>query len=143
MPSHRAHSYIDRIYLGKAYRKVHREMDWPYKIVGKDHRRYFHDIPNAWIIAEEEYPGDENAVASALLHIQYDKICSSNPYFKQQLEAAAWLDSRKRKRRKKKKRTQRAQLSKVEETLISDMKKLNEIRRLWYLFHSTNTASAL
>jgi hypothetical protein len=100
LPSHTVHTYLDRLYFGKAYWKVHRRMDAAWVICRKGHRRYFHDWISAIAIAEEAYPGDENAIWSAWLHIQTDEYCSANPKFRKQLEMVAKSDAKKRRRRR-------------------------------------------
>ena len=101
MPSPRVHAYVDRMLFGKAYWRVHREMDKPVKILGRLHRRVFHDPLSAIAIAEREYPGDPLAVRAALHHIWLDNICSWDPEFRELLEAAERLSRRKRRRRRK------------------------------------------
>lgn len=106
LPSHRVHVYMDKVFFGKSYWRIHRAMDWPYLYVGRHHREYFHDAFSCSLIALEEYSGDPHAYSAALLHVQLDELCSWNPGYKRHLEMMAELEAeeRKRKRRKRKKR---------------------------------------
>jgi len=119
------HRYADLVNFGKSYYKIHKEMDWPYKILGKDHRKFFHDPLSAPIIAERCYPGDPNAIEAAYLHILLDQLCSENPEYKKSLEKLALLDKRKRRSREKK-----TKLPPEQEQFLNDLKKLAELRKL-------------
>lgn len=132
MPGWNVHTYADRIYFGKSYYKIHKEMDWPFKIVGKGHRQFFHDPLSAYIIAEQCYPGDPNAVEAAYLHILLDQTCSENPEFRRQLEKCALLDKKKRRQKKRKAEPMLA----VEKRFIEDMKKLVEIEKWMRIIYS-------
>jgi hypothetical protein len=132
LPGWDVHTYADRVYFGKSYYRIHKEMDWPYKILGKDHRKFFHDPLNALIIAERCYPGDPNAEEAAYLHILLDQLCSENPEYKKMLEKLALFD--KRKRRRKKKKTE--PISAIEKSVLKDLKKLAEVRKLWRTIYS-------
>ena len=132
MPGWDVHAYADRVNFGKSYYKIHREMDWPYKIFKRDHRRYFHDPMSAMIIAEKCYPGDPNAVEAAYLHILLDQQCSENPEYKRMLEKLALLDRRDRRRR----RGKTVPMLDAEKRFFEDVKKLAEIERLMKAFYS-------
>lgn len=95
MPGWRVYRFIDLLNFGRSYYKIHEEMDWPWKILGKDHRKYFHDPLSAPVIAEHCYPDDPNAVEAAYVHILLDQLCSENPEYKKSLEKLALLDKRK------------------------------------------------
>lgn len=101
MASQRAHVYVDYMMFGRSYRKIHREMDRPFRRLGRRHRIMLHDPVSAIRIAQRLYPGDPVAVRAALLHITIDKICSRDPEFKKTLEAAAILWSKKKRRRRR------------------------------------------
>jgi len=68
MPPHRIHKKIDRIFLGKEYPDVHRDMDEPAKWLGKRHRILRHDPVYVFL----RFAPDWNRVASGLLHIAAD-----------------------------------------------------------------------
>jgi hypothetical protein len=126
LPGWDVHLYIDRVFFGKSYYKIHRQIDWPFKIVGKDHRRFFHDPLSARIIAETCYPGDESAVLAAYGHIVLDKFCTENPEYMKILEKLAILD--KAKRRRGKKNTKRTFTK--DDPFLSDLRKFSELKRL-------------
>ena len=131
MPGLDLHAYTDRACFGKSYYKIHREMDWPYKIFGRKHRQFYHDPISAAIIAEECYPGDPDAVEAALLHILLDKTCSANPEFKKLLKQCAILDKRKRGRKNK-----AEPKLEIEKRLMKDMKNLAELRKWLSIIYS-------
>ena len=91
MPSLKAHLYWDHVLFGRSFRKIHREMDKPFKQLGRRHRVLFHDSLSAIRIAEQLYPGDPVAVRAALFHIHLDEICTRDPDFRKTAEAAAIL----------------------------------------------------
>lgn len=101
MPDLRLHTYIDRWLLGKSYPKIHKEMDRPFKRLGRRHRSMLHDPVSAIAIAQRLYPDDPVAVRAALHHIYFDDMCSKNPEFKETLEIQARLDSMRKRRSKK------------------------------------------
>jgi len=116
LPDMRVHTYIDRWILGKSYPKIHKEMDRPFKRLGRRHRSMFHDSVSAIAIAQRLYPGDPVAVRAALHHIYFDNICSNNPEFKETLEIVVRLDSIKKRRKNKRKRLEILE---------------NRLRRMW------------
>jgi len=79
MPGLRVHVYLDRLFFGESYWKLHGEMYKPFKVLGRGPRILFHDLAWAYIIASRLYPGDSNAVLTAQYHIIFDEICSRNP----------------------------------------------------------------
>ena len=103
MPSHLVHSYMDRLCFGRVYWKVHRQMDSAYQYFRGRHRIFWHDPSSACAIAANAYPGNKNAITSALLHIQTDNMFSANPFLHNQLWLLAKEDVNKRKRDKKQK----------------------------------------
>ena len=130
-PSHTVHTYLDRLYFGKAYWKVHRYIDSAWLVCRRGHRRYWHDWISAQAIASEAYPRDENAVWAAWLHIQTDNACTADPYLRELLEMCAKADAKKRKRQKKKQ-----PLPPETEKFLKDLEKLAEIQRLSRLIRS-------
>jgi len=102
LPGPEVHVYIDKLFLGKSYWKIHREMDKPIKFLGRRHRLLFHDPVSAMAIASRLYPGDPRARRAALLHITFDDICSRDPEFRKLLEIMARLSGRKKRKRKRK-----------------------------------------
>jgi len=107
MQSLRVHVYLDRLFFGESYWRIHKEMDKPFKVLGRGHRILFHDPAWAYIIASRLYRGDSNAVLAAQYHIIYDEICSRDPQFRKNLEMLAMLSSGKKKRKRKRKRVLR------------------------------------
>jgi hypothetical protein len=97
MPGPEVHTYVDRLLFGRSYWRIHREMDRPYKILGKYHRVLFHDPILAYVIANRQYPNDANAIAAAQCHIALDNMCSRDKGLKRTLERLARLDRKKRK----------------------------------------------
>ena len=101
MPSHRIHFYINRLYFGRIYPRIHKTMDKPVKYYGRGHRILFHTDIWAIYIAQKEYPGDLDAEKSALLHLEYDRICSRDPEYREFLENLAKRGVKQRKKLKK------------------------------------------
>jgi hypothetical protein len=126
LPSHTVHTYLDREFFGKSYWKIHKLMDSAWWFCRRGHRRYWHDWVSAQIIASNAYPGDENAVWAAWLHIQTDEICSANPAFKRILEMWAKEEAEKRRRRKKKKAPVTPEVKKF----LEDLEKLVRIEKM-------------
>jgi hypothetical protein len=112
-------------------------MDEPYYYLGRSHRILFHDSESAYVIADESYPGDPNAVMAAYNHLYYDEACSRDRAYKKMLEG---LELSSRKERKKdlaaKKRTEQAlKKDPILGPFLKDMKNMAEIQRLWsYIF---------
>jgi hypothetical protein len=130
MPSHTVHTYLDKLYFGKAYWKVHKRMDAAWIVCRKGHRRYFHDWISAIAIAEDAYPGDENAIYSALLHIQTDEYCSANPEFRKKLEMVARADAKKRRRRRRKEKNKLPDPLKELVRFVERIKQIEDMARL-------------
>ena len=97
MPSHRAHTYVDRQIFGKSYWKVHSNMDKPYLWMGRNHRKWFHTPVWSRAIAQKCYPDDYRALLAGYYHITIDRLCTENPGFKANLEFLAYMDAKKRK----------------------------------------------
>lgn len=93
MPDHKVHRLIDRIFLGKEFKDVHRWMDKPYAYLGPKHRILRHD-PFTVLL---KYHDDPARLASALLHIIADEVisCSKSKKFLRK------RDSRRKRRRRK------------------------------------------
>ena len=131
MPSHKVHAYVDRLYFGKVYWKMHLDMDWPVYFVKKNHRIYFHDMTAVNLIALKRYPGDPNAVQSGWLHIQVDWACTNNPAYGAQLELLADQDIKERKREKRKRPKSKPDVSQKELLKLQrEVKKLAQIQAL-------------
>lgn len=128
MPSHLVHAYLDRLYFGKAYWKVHKLIDSAYPFFGGKHRIFWHDLQSAIAIAVDSYPNDQNAINSALLHIQTDDACSANPLLRKQLEMLAKAEAKKRRKLRKKEKQQ--PLSPEFEKAIKNLEKIIKIRRM-------------
>ena len=140
MPAHFVHFYVDRVFFGKIYYQVHRDLDSAYEYFRSKHRIFWHDPVSAYAIAENDYPGDRNAITSALLHIEIDNECSANPVFHEQLIMLAKADANKRKRAKKRKKKiknkkERTTLTEVEKT-EKTLKQLIELMELVRLIRS-------
>ena len=100
LPGLEVHCHIDRIYLGRTFPKLHRALDRSVKVLGKRHRVLYHDYASAIVIAKKEYPGDRDAERAAILHIQYDEICSKDPAYRKLLEIKAKEAAEERRRQK-------------------------------------------
>jgi hypothetical protein len=129
VPSHLVHAYVDRLCFGKVYWQVHRLMDSAYPISRGRHRVFWHDPQSAIAIAMDRYSGDENAILSALLHIQIDTACSANPYLKIYLEMLASENEAQKKRKFRKTKRQPSWPPEMKK-YIEDLKKMVEIRRM-------------
>lgn len=130
LPGWRVHTFIDKFYLGKAYPKIHRRIDRPYKYFGRGHRILFHDHASAYCIARDSYPDDPNAVWSAYHHIRIDDLCSKDPEYKKLLEKLeAHSPKKKRKKLTPKRKTPK-------DSTITYLKKLVECKRLSEVFYS-------
>ena len=128
LPNHQVHGYLDRLYFGKVYWKVHYQLDWPVRYTRGNHRAFFHDVTSVYAIARKEYPGDPNAVSSGLLHLQVDETCTLNPAYRKQLE---FLSKRAVKERKKRKRAKKMQSTpKVFKEDLEFFEKILEIQKL-------------
>ena len=90
----------------------------------------FHDSVSAYAIAKSCYPDDPNAVWAAQCHILCDELCSSDPEYKRALENMELLSCKKRR-----KGTKRA--PRMEDPILVDLRKLEEIKRLFRLFYSS------
>lgn len=108
LPGLKVHRFIDITFFGKSYYKIHREIDYPVKFLGRGHRILNHDPISAYFIAKRNYPQDPAAILAANYHLIYDDICSRNPEYKKFLERLAELNSKKRKKRAKGKRSRKS-----------------------------------
>lgn len=133
MPGLQIHAYVDKLLFGRSYWRVHREMDRPYRYLGKYHRVLFHDPAFAYMIARKQYPNDSNAVAAAQSHIVLDNVCTAYPAYKTYLEKMEMLKRRNR-RKSTKRRTEKH--DPTIESLLPDFRKLEEITRLFRAINS-------
>ena len=76
MPDGYIHRKISKILLGESCRKTNKAIDYPVKILGKNHRILFHDPLSALAIGFilDGYSG----AFSALLHLAADEYFSKN-----------------------------------------------------------------
>ena len=100
MPGHDVHLYVDTIFFGRTYPRIHYEMDKMVSYYGYNHRIFFHDEVWARDIALREYPGDLYAILSAWLHILTDNLCTEDPQFRKLLEVRVELAKEERKQAK-------------------------------------------
>jgi hypothetical protein len=77
MPSHKVHEAVSRLLLGRAYPEVDDAIDEPYVLLGRAHRKLYHDPFSAMIVASI-VSHDPNAKNAALLHILLDEACSKD-----------------------------------------------------------------
>lgn len=127
MPGWRVHCFLDRVFYGKSYYKIHRKMDAPVLFFGRKHRMYFHDSLSAYVIGQKCYPNDPNAIAAANLHIYIDQLCSADSGLKMTFESWEIVGRRRGKKRKKQTPIENDILAKV----VGDIQKIAEIRRMW------------
>ena len=104
MPSHRIHTYMDWQVFGRSYWRLHRAIDKPYLVFGRNHRIFFHDFPSAISVARNYFPGDTQAEHAAVLHVHIDNMCSQDRFYKGRLEILANSFYRTKRRRKKQKK---------------------------------------
>ena len=108
MPGHQVHRFGDRMMFGRSFWRLHVALDKPYLVFGRRHRMFFHDPGSAVLIARKIYPGDTQAEASALLHLEFDNMCTADPNLKKRLEVLAkkyYKNRRQSQKSKKKKKT--------------------------------------
>lgn len=132
VPGWRVHRFLDRMFFGKTYSKIHPNMDSAVVVLGRRHRVFFHDPLRVCAIAEQSYPGDPNAIASGNMHILIDQVCSTYPSVKKMLENMERFDREKRRKIGK-------QAPRMDDTLakvFSDLKKIEEIKKLHEYFYS-------
>jgi hypothetical protein len=125
MPSLEVHCYIDGCFIGRAYPRLHKALDAPFLILGRYHRVLFHDYGTAVYIARREYPGDPNAERAAILHIEFDRMCSADLEYKILLQEVVQETAKQRKRIKK----QIARLKKTIKKLETPQKKRMKSRQ--------------
>jgi hypothetical protein len=131
MPGHRVHCYVDRLLFGKSYWRLHRALDKPVIFLGKRHRVLFHDGFSSAVIAQRLYPGDPRAVEAALVHVQLDNFCSSNPDFAKTLKLFAEYDANQRRTARRKTRSKRPKTAANQlREFHALIRKLVEVRRL-------------
>jgi len=127
MPSYLVHCKVSKVLFGKSYWRVHKWIDSAYPILGRAHRKFYHDYSSAVGFARSLYPGDERAVQAAVFHIQLDSVCSENQTFKKFIEA--WARKRVKKRKSEKMRD-REQMPEGVEQLLKNIKGMAEVARL-------------
>jgi len=103
-------------------------IDSPYKVLGRGHRKYYHDYSSVVGFARSLYPGDERAVQAVVFHIQLDEMCSEDPAFKKFIES--WAKRRVKKRKSKKKIRAEEQLPDDVVELLKNIEKMAEVARL-------------
>ena len=108
-------------------------IDSPYKVLGRGHRKYYHDYSSVVGFARSLYPGDERAVQAAVFHIQLDEMCSEDPAFKKYIET--WAKRRVKKRKSKKKIRAEEQLPDDVVELLRNIKRVGEVARLKKLIY--------
>ena len=132
MPSHTVHTFMDRVFFGKSYWRLHDFIDSAYFVVGRWHRKYYHDFYSAITIGKNLYPNDSQASDAAVLHILLDDVCSYYPDLKKLLEKKAKEYYRNIRRTKRENRYKKKIKVPYElEVLVCDLKKSLEARR-WH-----------
>ena len=132
MPSHQIHTFMDRVFFGKSYWRLHDLIDLPYLVYGRWHRQFFHDGFSTILIAKNEYPYDPIAVEAACLHVLLDETCSQNPELKKWLKKEAKEYYKKMKHSKSKnKYNKKTKLSPELKALSHDLKEILEARK-WH-----------
>jgi len=126
MPSFTVHCKVSISLFGKSYYKIHRAIDSAYWIVGRMHRKYYHDNLSAMGIARQFYPGDPKALEAAKFHLVLDEMCSENPALRKYLES--WARRRVKKRNLKVK--DKEPLPDGVEQLLKNIKKMAEVALL-------------
>ena len=71
---HKQHRTIDKVFLGKEYPGVHRFIDRPYRVYGRRHRAFFHDLDTVLLLSAL----DPRYGLSCLLHIIADRVDTYN-----------------------------------------------------------------
>ena len=85
----------------------------------------------ATFIAENEYPGNSDAVKAAILHVDYDRMCSADPNYHKFLENMMKRDVENKKNKRKLERS-REQLEKKRKTDMKKFRKqLDRVLELW------------
>ncbi|MDG6223259.1 MAG: hypothetical protein QCH99_08365 [Candidatus Bathyarchaeota archaeon] len=83
--------------FGREYKRLHEAIDYPVKVFGRGHRRFFHTTEEAVQFAMTLYPWDRDAMFSGRMHIWVDWECSRDKKFKRLLESEAKKDEKWRK----------------------------------------------
>jgi hypothetical protein len=136
VPGWRVHKFLDRMFFGKSYSKIHQNMDAAVIVLGRRHRILFHNELWAYAFAEEYYPNDFNAVYAGNLHLLVDQLCSNDPGFKKMLENMEMLERRK-KNKKKGARAKKAQkIDPYFAKILNDLKKFEEAKKMLSFFQS-------
>jgi len=136
MPGHQLHTFMDRVFFGRSFWKLHDLIDAAFWVVGRWHRKYNHDYVSAILIAKRAYPGDDIACEAGLLHILLDDYCTYNPQMKKLLEKKAKEYYKKSRRSKKKNKYDREiKLSHELVVFFSYLKRMIKTNRDYYKFH--------
>jgi len=69
----KVHKAVDKFVFGRAFPKVHVELDRPAYVLGKKHRMLLHDPISAMLIGRS-VAGEKGATV-ALLHVVVDELC--------------------------------------------------------------------
>lgn len=94
MPSHRVHLFVDRLLFGRGYKRLHVAIDYPVRVFGRSHRRFFHTVQEAVDFAILLYGIDEDAVFAARFHVWLDYECSRDKKFRRLLMSEAQRDEK-------------------------------------------------
>jgi hypothetical protein len=129
MPSWRVHVYMDKVFFGRAYPKVHRKMDSAFAILRRNHRVLFHDPLSAYAIARRCYPGDNNAVLAAENHILIDNLCTADPDYRRFLENMELLSRHEKSTRKKKRKPRQKEDPRIK-AFERDVKRFVELEKM-------------
>lgn len=82
MPSHEVHRKVEELVFGRSFPKVDRAIDAPFLIMGRGHRKLFHDYLTAayvsYVVCGDPLPG--------VLHLTTDRLCSKDHKLKQFLK---------------------------------------------------------
>jgi len=91
MPSRKVHNKVCEIFgiNPKLADKVNRDIDYPSRYLGKDHRILFHDLDVDTMLLLAKYDFNPEAVLTWYLHKIVDEKVSKNQKLKELLEEAA------------------------------------------------------
>jgi hypothetical protein len=77
MPEHSIHDFTCNVAFWRTFKQVDDALDWWVRILGRKHRKVFHDIISAPIVGAVVSKSWEGAAAAGL-HILIDEVCSKN-----------------------------------------------------------------
>ena len=105
-------------------------------MVGRWHRKYYHDFISVIALARSSYPHDPVAMDAGILHLLLDDWCSSNLGVKKLLSDAAKRFYRNMRRSKKENKFEKKiKLSPKLLPVVNDLKRLLEARRIYDQFY--------